>query len=91
MRRVTANGLLLAGLLFITSGCRHGWVRPGATEQDFLTDYNCCRYGCDEEQQSAAAAGKEQQGDARKRIKRNYKLCLRLRGWKVVRGKGFRP
>lgn len=83
--------MLLAGLLLVASACRHGWVRPGATEQDFLLDYDCCRYGCEEQQRSEAAAGRQQQGEATRRLKRNYKLCLRLRGWKVARGEGFRP
>ncbi len=88
MRR---NLVLVASLLLAGSACRHGWVRPGATEQDFLRDYDCCRYGCDDQQLSAAAAGKQQEGEATRRMKRNYKLCLRLRGWQVVRGAGFRP
>ena len=64
------RAVLLAGLLLVASACHHGWVRPGATEQDFLRDYDCCRYGCDEQQQSGAAAGRQQEGEATRRMKR---------------------
>ena len=86
------RGRIVAGLLLVAAlGCRSGWVKPGSTEQDFLQDYNCCRYGCDDERQTLAAAGREQKTDAVRAAKRNYKLCLRLRGWHVVRGEGYRP
>lgn len=85
------RAVILAGILVVVSGCRTGWVRAGATEMEFLRDYDCCRYGCDQEQQTLEAGGRQQQGDAARRAKRDYKLCLRLRGWHPVRGKGFRP
>jgi len=83
--------LLLALLLGALAGCR-GYMRPGATYQDFMQDYSACEMGI-------GVPGGYYGGGFGRTMLANKMLtqgpinhCMMARGWDIRRGSDvYRP
>ena len=76
--------IVIAGLLLVLTGClTRGFVREGATEQDFYKELQQCSNETKEPDSSCDTAGCAQWHHQGNKDRRN--LCMKVRGWRMSR------